>query len=84
MTSSDFWKGFGSALAKVATVAAQGALWASQHPEVVAAVSAIAVNAGAPAATVQKVDQGIAVASQVAAAAQAAQAAQSTTPGVVQ
>ena len=62
-----FWKNFGLVLAKVAKGAAYGALWASQHPEVVTAVAGIAghpevaavINKDAPivAAVGQAVEQ---------------------------
>jgi hypothetical protein len=39
-----FWKHFGLTLASIANGAAQVALWASQHPEVVQAVVSIAKN----------------------------------------
>ena len=37
-----FWKNVGKALAGVAKAAAKGALWASQHPEVVESIATIA------------------------------------------
>ena len=40
-----FWKNVGKAFAGIASVAAKTALWASQHPEVVQAVVAIAQTA---------------------------------------
>lgn len=47
------WKKVGLWLASAARVAARGALWASNHPEVVQALGAVAVLAGHPeAATV--------------------------------
>ena len=69
---SSFWKTFGSALASVATYAAKGAIWASDHPEVIAQVSNIAVAAGAPAPIVAGVDKGLEIAGAAAAVAQAA------------
>lgn len=41
-----FWDRLGLGLAKVAKGAAAGALWASQHPEV---INAVAAAAGKPA-----------------------------------
>jgi hypothetical protein len=37
-----FWKNFGLVLAKIGKVAFAGALWASQHPEVVSQVASVA------------------------------------------
>lgn len=37
-----FWKYVGKTLANVAKYAGQGALWASQHPEVIGTVATIA------------------------------------------
>lgn len=42
MAMANFWKSVGKTLATVATYAAKGALWASQHPEVIALVESIA------------------------------------------
>lgn len=36
-----FWQHIGMGLAKVAQGAARGALWASQHPQVIAAVAQV-------------------------------------------
>ncbi len=37
-----FWDGFGKVLANIAKYAGEGALWASQHPEVIETVASIA------------------------------------------
>ncbi len=38
-----FWTAVGKGLAKVAVYSAKGAIWASQHPEVIKIVGSIAV-----------------------------------------
>lgn len=44
-----FWKGLGKTLMAIAHAAGQGALWASEHPEVVAAGAKVAARlAGHP------------------------------------
>lgn len=45
MSFGGFWKNVGLGFAKVGKGAAKGALWASQHPEVVGAVAAISGHA---------------------------------------
>jgi len=49
-----FLKGLGKGLATVGLYAAKGALYVSAHPEVVAAVAQIAVQAGAPQGAIAK------------------------------
>lgn len=49
-----FLKGLGMVLAKIGQGAAKAAVYVSEHPEVVAAVAQIALNAGAPQAGVAK------------------------------
>lgn len=45
MSFGGFWKNVGLGFAKVGKGAAAGALWASQHPEVIGAVAAISGHA---------------------------------------
>jgi hypothetical protein len=52
-----FWKNFGKVLGKVALYSAKGAVWASQHPEVVAIVGSVAHVPPGALATAGKVIQ---------------------------
>jgi hypothetical protein len=61
-----FWDRVGGALALVAKGAAKGALWASQHPQVVAAIGAIAVGRGAPVGVINGIETGVSVAGALA------------------
>lgn len=57
-----FWNALGRSLARVAVWTGRGALWASQHPQVVATVASLAghpevaavINAGATAVSTAK------------------------------
>lgn len=48
-----FWNAFGRALAKVAKYAGEGALWASQHPQVIADIATLAGKPAIAAAVTQ-------------------------------
>lgn len=56
MSFPTFWKSVGLGLAKAGVLAGKGALWASQHPEVISTVASIA---GHPeiGVTIHAVDQ---------------------------
>jgi len=60
-----FFKGLGHFFAKVAVLAAKGAVAASEHPEVVGQVVTIAQQAGVPQSVVDKVNAGVAINNQI-------------------
>lgn len=69
-----FWKKIGSALAKVAVGVAKGALWASDHPAVIAQVVGIAASAGVPGGAIDKVNAGVAISNTIVGDVQAVKA----------
>lgn len=63
-----FWSSFGHGLAKVAVLAAKGAVWASENPQIVKTVGGMIVavdNDGDAASQVNKAEAGITIAGNV-------------------